>query len=122
MSSTVEPNQQQHRDHEREQHLLAVPQRQPQPVTGCAANIAPRRAGAGRGVNVPGGNRPPGLSSRAQLPAGQLEEHVFETSPATCASSASTACAAHQPVIDESTAGSIQPCTTYRPASVSAAR
>src|SRR5690242_16429330 len=66
-------------------------------VAACAANIAPGAPAPGRGVNVPGGNevltgpprlpcpwscpRWPRFRSRAQLPAGQLQEHVFETPP-----------------------------------------
>ena len=89
-------------------------------VAACAANIAPGAPAPGRGVNVPGGNGCP-RHERSSRPVSSRNTSS-RLRRATCTSSASAPCAAHQPVIDESTAGSIRPCTTYRPASVSAAR
>ena len=115
-----EPDQQQHRDESVSSTCSPLRSASRSSVTACAANIAPGRAGSRARGERPGrevvirherSSRP--VSSRNT--SSRLRR-------ATCTSSASAPCAAHQPVIDESTAGSIRPCTTYRPASVSAAR
>ena len=78
-SSTREPDQQQHRDDQREQHLLAVAQRQPQLGGRPARRASGRRRRAGsRGERAGGNGRIREAASRPQLPAGQLEEHVLE--------------------------------------------